>query len=165
MAVADSFCVHGGYLGSNYTPAPDAGCAVEKDPLADQFADDWAALNQTLDTSVCTFSNLPTINSGSAATVTNLAPGVYCGGVTIKKGTVQLVEDGGNYVFRDGPLHVQAHGTLKATSVPILFTGNSDTRLITQSGANIITSARDYRPVRRHRLRPASFLHTGRART
>ncbi len=46
-------------------------------------------------------------------------------------------------MFRDGPLYVQAHGTLKATSVPILFTGNSDTRLITQSGANIITSARD----------------------
>ena len=47
VAVADSFCVHGGYLGSNYTPAPDTGCAVEKDPLAEQFADDWAALNQT----------------------------------------------------------------------------------------------------------------------
>ena len=46
-------------------------------------------------------------------------------------------------MFRDGPLHVQAHGTLQATSVPILFTGNSTTRLITQSGANIITTARD----------------------
>ena len=89
---------------------------------------------------MCTVSNLPTINTG-AATVTNLAPGVYCGGVTIKKGIVQL-EEGGNYVFRDGPLHVQAHGTLKGTSLPILFTGNSDTRLITQAGANIITSAR-----------------------
>ena len=45
VAIAESFCVHGGYLGSNYTPAPDTGCAVENDPLADQFADDWAALN------------------------------------------------------------------------------------------------------------------------
>ena len=139
-AIADSFCVHGGYAGSNFTPAPDSGCPVEADPLAEQFADDWAALNQTLNTSVCTFSNLPTINTG-AATVTNLAPGVYCGGVTIKKGTVQL-QTGGNYVFRDGPLTVQASGTLNATSVPILLTGNSQTRLITQAGGTITTSAR-----------------------
>jgi hypothetical protein len=141
VASADSFCVHGGYLGSNYTPEPDAPCEVEKDPLADQFAKDWAALNQVLDTTVCTFSDLPMINSASDATVTTLQPGVYCGGVNIRKGTVQLVT-GGHYVFRDGPLYVQAHGTLKATSLPILFTGNSETRLITQAGANIITTAR-----------------------
>jgi hypothetical protein len=149
VAFADSFCVFGGYVGTNYeTPngkMPDTGCAVEADPLAKQFADDWAALDakmeEDLGTADCTYSDLPMIDSASDSTVTELLPGVYCGGVNIKKGTVRLVPNG-NYVFRDGPLYIQAHGTLEATSVPILFTGNSDTRLITQSGANIITSAR-----------------------
>jgi hypothetical protein len=74
-------------------------------------------------------------------TVTVLLPGVYYGGLTIKKGIAQLVP-GQMYVFRDGPLYVQSGGTLKGTQTPVLFTGNSDSRLITQAGANIITSAR-----------------------
>jgi hypothetical protein len=44
-------------------------------------------------------------------------------------------------VFRDGPLHVQAQGTLKGTRTPVLFEGDDTTRLITQAGANVITSA------------------------
>jgi Flp pilus assembly protein TadG len=135
---ADSFCVHGGHDGTNFTPSPRDKCMVEKDPLEEQFAADWAA--EGINSKSCDHTNLAQINTG-ASTVTPLGPGVYCGGVTIKQGTVQLTK-GGLYIFRNGPLYVQAHGTLKGEEVAILFTGNDTTRLITQAGANIITSAR-----------------------
>jgi Flp pilus assembly protein TadG len=135
---ADSFCVHGGHDGTNFTPTPRDKCMVEADPLEKQFATDWAA--EGINGKSCDHTNLAQINTG-AATVTPLSPGVYCGGVTIKQGTVQLTK-GGLYIFRNGPLYVQAHGTLKGTEVAILFMGDDTTRLITQAGANIITSAR-----------------------
>jgi Flp pilus assembly protein TadG len=134
---ADSFCVKGGYMGNNFEPDP-YHCYVEADPLAEQFASDWSYEN--IEGKPCDYSNLPQINTDTT-TVTTLQPGVYCGGVTIKKGIVELV-DGGLYIFRDGPLHVQAHGTLKGEEVAILFDGDDTTRLITQAGADIITSAR-----------------------
>lgn len=137
-ATAESFCVHGGYSGDKFTPEPRDRCMVENDPLATRFAADWAAAG--IDSMGCDFTNLPQINTGSS-TVTALEPGVYCGGLTIKQGIVQL-ETGGMYVFRDGPLHVQAHGTLQGTEVVLLFDGDATTRLVTQAGADIVTSAR-----------------------
>jgi Flp pilus assembly protein TadG len=138
-ATATSFCVHGDYDGSNYSPDPRENCPAENDPLASEFASDWAAAH--IDSTACTYSNWPQINSSSASTVTTILPGVYCGGLTIKKGTVQL-QAGGMYVFRNGALEVQAHGTLKGTGVVVLFDGDNTTRLVTQAGASIITSAR-----------------------
>jgi Flp pilus assembly protein TadG len=135
---ADSFCVHGGYDGTNFSPTPRDKCMVEKDPLAEQFAADWAT--EGIDGRGCDFSDLGQIDTDES-TVTHLDPGVYCGGVTIKQGIVELTE-GGLYIFRDGPLHVQAQGTLQGEEVAILFTGDDTTRLITQAGANIVTSAR-----------------------
>jgi Flp pilus assembly protein TadG len=135
---ADSFCVHGGHDGTNFTPPPRDKCMVEEDPIDDQFAADWAT--EAIDGRSCDYSGLAQINTG-ATTVTPLAPGVYCGGVNIKQGIVQLTT-GGLYIFRNGPLYVQAQGTLKGEKVAILFTGDNTTRLITQAGANIITSAR-----------------------
>ena len=135
---AESFCVHGGSSGDNFSPDPKEGCGIERDPLEDQFGEDWAA--EDIDDLPCTYSNLGQINTG-AGVVTNLAPGVYCGGLTIKKGIVQL-QEGGMYVFRDGALHVQAHGQLKGTKVAILLDGNDSTRFITQSGAKVNVSAR-----------------------
>jgi|GEM_PF-1216765 Flp pilus assembly protein TadG len=134
---ADSFCVKGGYMGTNFEPDP-YHCYVEADPIAEQFASDWAYEN--IDSKPCNYSNLPQINTDET-TVTVLQPGVYCGGVNIKKGIVELV-DGGLYVFRDGPLDVQAHATLKGEEVAIVFDGDDTTRLVTQAGADIITSAR-----------------------
>jgi Flp pilus assembly protein TadG len=138
-ATATSFCVAGGYDGTNYTPEPRDDCLAETDPLATEFASDWAAAN--IDTTACTYSDLAQINSSSASTITTLLPGVYCGGLIIKKGTVQLQADG-MYVFRNGALQVQANGTLKGTGVVVLFDGDDTTRLVTQAGASIITSAR-----------------------
>jgi hypothetical protein len=135
---AASFCVHGNYSGDNFTPSPKSGCGIERDPLEDQFGDDWT--DEEIDDLPCTYSDMEQINTG-AGVVTNLAPGVYCGGLTIKKGIVQL-EEGGMYIFRDGPLHVQAHGQLKGTRVAVLLDGDSSTRLVTQAGANVTVSAR-----------------------
>jgi hypothetical protein len=137
-ATAESFCVKGGYYGSAYTPTPKEKCAYENDPLESSFAADWATAG--IDTLPCNFTNLPQINTGTG-TVTSLTPGVYCGGLTIKKGIVQL-QAGEMYVFRDGALEVQAQGTLKGTGTPILFHGNDSTRLVTQAGASLIVSAR-----------------------
>jgi Flp pilus assembly protein TadG len=131
---ADSFCVRGGYEGANFDPHPHH-CYAEKDPIAAQFEADW--YKEGIDTKLCKYTDWPQINT-DATTVLN--PGVYCGGLTIKKGVVVL--NPGLYIFRDGPLYVQAHGTLKGDDVTILFTGNDTTRLITQAGANIITTAR-----------------------
>jgi hypothetical protein len=138
-ATAESFCVRGSHSGSNFSPAPKEPCYAENDPLEDLFASDWASAG--IDSLPCTYSNLPQINNATASTVTNLSPGVYCGGLTIKKGTVQL-QEGQMYVFRDGALEVQANGSLKGSHTPILFQGNDTTRLVTQAGASIMTSAR-----------------------
>jgi Flp pilus assembly protein TadG len=140
--VAKSFCVHGDYSGDNFTPPPRTKCPVEADPLAASFAADWEAADY--DTLACDHDDLPQINT-DADEVTILSPGIYCGGLTIKKGTVEL-DTGGIYVFRDGPLHVQAHGTLKGSEVSVLLAGDSSTRLISQAGANIVLSARKTEP-------------------
>ena len=42
-ATAESFCVHGGHYGSDYTPTPEDKCWYENDPLAANFASDWSA--------------------------------------------------------------------------------------------------------------------------
>ena len=136
-ATAESFCVRGGHYGTAYTPTPEDGCSYEHDPLYDTFMSDWSA--ESISSRPCTQSNLPQINIGATETF-DLAPGVYCGGLTIKQGTVQL-QSNQIYVFRDGPLYVQAQGTLKGTHVTILFEGDDTTRLITQAGADIIVSA------------------------
>jgi hypothetical protein len=66
---AESFCVHGGYSGSNFTPRPKENCMVEADPLADGFASDWSAAN--IDALPCDFTDLLQINTG-AGVVTEL---------------------------------------------------------------------------------------------
>jgi Flp pilus assembly protein TadG len=136
-ATATSYCVAGGVEGDNYTPTPRENCAAEKDPLEDEFASDWAQEN--IDNLACTYTGYPQINDDT--TTTNLSPGVYCGGLSIKKGTVQL-QTNGIYVFRDGPLEIQSQGTLLGTNVVVLFDGDDTTRLVTQAGASIVTSAR-----------------------
>jgi hypothetical protein len=110
--------------------------------LLSTFLSDWSS--EAISSDGCTETDMPEINT-SPSTTTNLSPGVYCGGLSIKKGIVQL-QTNSIYVFRDGPLHVQSGGTLQGTNVTVLFEGNSDTRLITQAGASIITSARTTSP-------------------
>jgi Flp pilus assembly protein TadG len=135
-ATATSYCVAGGVEGDNFTPSPKENCAAENDPLEDEFASDWAQEN--IDNLACTYTNYSQINTTGTV---NLSPGVYCGGLNIKKGTVQL-QTNGIYVMRDGPLDIQSQGRLQGTHVVVLFDGNDTTRLVTQAGASIVTSAR-----------------------
>jgi hypothetical protein len=106
---------------------------IESDPLASRFMTDWATLNTT----TCT-SGKVSINT-SSSTVTTLVPGVYCGGVEVKKGIVELKP--GQYVIRDGEFYVQAQGTVRGIGVTLLMAGNSSTRIVTQAGASLIVSA------------------------
>jgi Flp pilus assembly protein TadG len=135
---AESYCVQGGYSGSNFTPDPEENCAAENDPLEEDFAADWA--EEGFDGSACNHTDFGQINTGTGQ-VTYLQAGIYCGGLTIKKGTVRL-ETGEIYLFRDGPLEIQSQGKLEGTEVVILFDGDDTTRLVTQAGASIDISAR-----------------------
>ena len=57
-----------------------------------------------------------------------LNPGLYCDGLEIKQGTVELRS--GIHVFKDYGLDIAAQGTLRVEaggSVTILFTGGPDT--------------------------------------
>lgn len=134
---AASFCITGSYSGNHIEPEPRENCAAENDPLEDEFAEDWAS--EYISSRACTSTDMADINTGA---VTYLPAGVYCGGLTIKKGVVEL-ETGQIYVFRDGPLQIESQGTLRGTQVAVLFEGDGTTRLVTQAGGSIETSAKN----------------------
>lgn len=135
LATAESFCVRGGASGTGFSPKPNTGCFEESDPLASKMATAWATID-----SDCTVNNLPKIQKDTA-----LAPGVYCGGITVKKGIVTL-QEGGTYIFKNGPLSVSAQGRLQGEKVTLLFTGDSSTRVVTQGGADFDISAKTTGP-------------------
>jgi Flp pilus assembly protein TadG len=130
---AESFCVHGDYSGSNYSPTPRRHCMREQDPLADKYATDLASTDLT----TCREDN-PKVVKGNAEFVT-FEPGVYCGGLSLQQGKVRLAP--GIHVFRDGELSVSAQSWLIGEGVSILLTGNASTRITNQAGANFDVSA------------------------
>jgi Flp pilus assembly protein TadG len=137
QANAESFCVHGNYSGSNYSPMPRRHCNREQDPLAAQFALDLAALD--IPSMNCKGDYNKVVSNGDEFT---LNPGLYCEGLSIQQGTVWL--KGGVHVFRDYELYIQAKGSLKSMpgeAVTILFTGGSGARFINQAGANVDVTA------------------------
>jgi Flp pilus assembly protein TadG len=137
QATAESFCVHGNYSGSNYTPTPRRYCNAEQDPLAAQFAIDLATLD--IPSMNCKGDYNKLVSNGEEFT---LNPGLYCEGLNIKQGTVILKS--GVHVFRDYELYIQAQGTLRSEpggSVTILFTGGSGARFANQAGANVDVTA------------------------
>ena len=137
QATAESFCVHGDYSGSNYTPTPRRHCMREQDPLAAQFAVDLETLN--IASMSCKGDYNKLVSNGDEFT---LNPGLYCEGLTIKQGTVILKS--GVHVFRDYELYIQAGGTLRSEpggSVTIIFTGGPGARFVNQAGANVDITA------------------------
>jgi Flp pilus assembly protein TadG len=137
-AEAESFCVHGNYSGSNYTPTPRRYCNAEQDPLAAQFAIDLAALNPDamgcrpdhpkLNASASEISMPPSTDSGK---------GAYCGQVRVENNQ-RIILQPGVHVFRDGGINVTAGGELWGTEgVTILLTGDATTRWVNQAGADI----------------------------
>jgi Flp pilus assembly protein TadG len=136
-AEAEFFCVHGNYSGSNYKPMPRRHCNREQDPLAAQFAADWAALNVGSMNCKGDYNKVVNNTTGSQ----ELNPGLYCDGLEIKQNVVTLRS--GIHVFKDFPLEVAAQGTLRSEpggSVTILFTGGQ-ARFRNQAGANVDVTA------------------------
>jgi hypothetical protein len=137
-AVAESFCIHGDYSGSNYTPMPRRHCMREQDPLAYQFAIDLAATNPSamncrpdhpkLKASAAEITMPPSTDSGK---------GAYCGVVDVKNNQTLILQPG-LHVFRDGGINVSASGRLLGTGgVTILLTGDATTRWVNQAGAEV----------------------------
>lgn len=114
-ATAESFCVNGDYVGSNYTPMPRRRCRKEEDPLDEYFATDWA----TVDTSVCDFQAGDVITP-SGPDMVLLEPGVYCGTLSITAGKTAIIQGndevaGGDslYIFLNGGIDIAGGGTLR----------------------------------------------------
>jgi Flp pilus assembly protein TadG len=133
-ATAESFCIHGDYSGSNYSPMPRRHCNREQDPLAAQFALDLAELD--IDSMSCKGDYNKVKNDTTSVYVLN--PGLYCDGLEIKQGVVELKS--GIHIFKDYGLDIAAQGTLRVEaggSVTILFTGGPDTGFRNAAGANV----------------------------
>jgi len=111
-ATAESFCVHGDYDGSNFTPMPQRDCRVEKDPLKDLFATAWSSVNP----SVCDFQSADVFSGGGGGGETVLLePGIYCGDLEIRAGDAAILQSGsdGVYVFVNGDIDIRSGGTLR----------------------------------------------------
>ncbi|MDH3742184.1 MAG: pilus assembly protein TadG-related protein, partial [Hyphomicrobiales bacterium] len=112
-ATAESFCVHGDYVGSNFTPMPQRDCRVENDPLKDLFASAWSSVNP----SVCDFQSADVFSGGGGGggETVLLEPGVYCGELEIRAGDTAILQSGsdGVYVFVNGDIDIRSGGTLR----------------------------------------------------
>lgn len=131
-ATAQSFCVHGDYAGTNYTPKPRRYCMRERDPLAQMYADYLAATDLTK----CRPDYSNRIQNNDDVT---FSAGVYCQGLEVQQGTVRLND--GIHVFRDNRLYISANGKLIGDNVAIVLTGDADTYFANQAGAHIDISA------------------------
>lgn len=92
----------------SFTPEPQTDCPIIPDPLAARPAPPYSGCNA---------------NGKIISTIwTTLTPGVYCGGLTITLGA-HVTFQPGVYVFKDGPLVVNAGASLDGANVGLFFTG------------------------------------------
>jgi hypothetical protein len=123
-------CSGGGKVGgeSNYAPKPILDCPPVKDPLASRPPPSVGP---------CKATSL--VIKGSSETLT---PGTYCGGLTVGAGgSVKLMP--GVYAFKNGPLLVQANGTLTGEDVGLFFTGASSTLTFTGAAKVSLSAPKD----------------------
>ncbi len=160
-ATAASFCVHGKYNGSNYTPTPEKDCRQEKDPLAEYFDQYWPATAAT--TATCDFQSADVFQNGGGGggQVVLLEPGVYCGDLRISSGDTAILQGGsdGVYVFVDGTVDIRGGGTLRnlvlnsdgvvpnvgevfPSETVLIFAGNNPGVLEVNGGGNIEIKAK-----------------------
>jgi hypothetical protein len=127
-------CVAGGYSiasARSVDPTPLTDCPPLEDPLKDRPPPAIGG---------CDYKRL-SINSGTR----RLAPGVFCGGLTIS-GTAKVSLANGVYVIKDGPLLVTNTATLTADNAGFFLTGLFSTVLFT-SGTTINLSAPEAGPL------------------
>lgn len=109
---ADFICSAGGKSGGpgNFDPEPMTDCPGFDDPLGSR--------PEPFVPAACDHTDF-VIDFGSRA----LAPGTYCGGITVGGGaTVTL--DPGTYIIKDGLLAVTDDASLTGTNVGFYFTGD-----------------------------------------
>ena len=107
---------------------PSTAVAPMSDPLA--------ALPEPTVPAGCDYTNFQ-VNSGSGGTVA-LSPGVYCGGIYVKKGTAALSP--GMYILKGGGLSTQdANSHITGTGVTLYNTYSNPSR--PYAGFNIVASS------------------------
>ncbi len=107
-------CVVGGFSGNsaNYQPMPKTGCPVHSDPL---------------DSVVPPSPNLVgCIKPVAINASTTLAPGTYCGDITVN-GAAILTLSAGVYIMNNASVHLTGSSQLQGTNVAFYFSGASST--------------------------------------
>ena len=115
-SIADVFCAVGGYSGSNYDPTPRRHCRPVTDPYASLAVPSIAGCDYT--------------NAKLTGGTVNIAPGVYCGGLSIGDATVSFAP--GVYVMKDGPFSVSgSNPVLSGAGTTFYLYGDKSTVSIT----------------------------------
>ncbi len=135
---AKKICVRGYYNGTNYFPdLPKSGaidCPLYPDPLAAQFATDYA-------TAWAAAANRPGHTSPKGGTET-LLPGKYVGGMTINNGG-RITLSPGVYFIVDGTLNIKAGGEVFANGgVTIVITKTNVSAPVTDTGSKLTVQAK-----------------------
>lgn len=118
--------VTGGYTGTAYSTPPITGTSPIPDPFATLPLPIPAACS-------------PLSGSMIQNTTTALDPGTYCGGLSIKAGSVVTLNPG-IYIFQDGPLKIDSGATVSGDDVMLAFLGPTSTLYILGGGALHVTS-------------------------
>jgi Flp pilus assembly protein TadG len=119
---AESIQTVGGYGGNNYTPMPQTGMPPVEDP--------FAYLNPPT-VGPCDEPNKVTINAGNHS----LDPGVYCGGLEIRNGNVDL--DDGLYILDGVGLQITGGATVTGDNVTIFIPATATGSMVAGSGLTI----------------------------
>lgn len=112
LLTAELICSAGGIDGADihFDPSPTSDCPLIDDPLAARPAPAVAG---------CDYNDV-FIEEDTRT----LSPGVYCGGLTIRKWSVITLEPG-IYVIKDGEFKVDTNATLTGDNVGFYLTGNN----------------------------------------
>jgi Flp pilus assembly protein TadG len=96
----------------SFLPEPKTDCPVIPDPLAQRMQPVASSCSATA-----------MVVNGS---MLSLAPGTYCGGLTLT-GAARVTFSPGVFIFKDGPLVVTGGASLEGINVGLHFTGNNAT--------------------------------------
>jgi len=107
-------CSAGGFSGApdTYNPVPLTDCPLIDDPLASRPP---PPVGPCLETDLVILSGTHTLD-----------PGTYCGGLTIKE-TAEVTLNPGNYVIKDGQMHIGGSARLSGEYVGFYLTGKTST--------------------------------------
>ncbi len=125
LARAQTICSVGGFRNerANFTPNPQTGCPAIQDPLRDRAPPTVGeCIKLPLLNNVKALGGL-SVGINIVIDSRTLEPGTYCGGLLITGNAVVNMKPG-IYVFKDGPLLVDAVAQLKGTDVGLYFIGD-----------------------------------------